>query len=186
MPCEQGVGTSCSRSGPGKTKPNGSPAKLEAETNKAWDNHGRNGCGTRGRSRPCYSRAGCPWYGCVAASPRLRGGDIATDRTSAPNKPNFGKSHFEDKCCADKDLQCIGRGENPRKTKPISRSGAPRRCRPWRPSGAPIFQYSIIPAFQFHADRAKRSQTLAPLGYLGARRAGGSLSCKTKPISVGA
>ena len=47
---------------------------------------------------------------------------------SAPNKPNLGKSHFEDKCCADKDLQCIGRGENPRKTKPISRSGAPRRC----------------------------------------------------------
>ena len=77
---------------------------------------------------------------------------------STPNKPNFGKSNFEDKCCADKDLQCIEHGENPRKTKPISRSLAQRRCRPWRPSGAPIFQYSSIPAFQFHADRSKQSQ----------------------------
>jgi hypothetical protein len=37
------------------------------------------------------------------------------------NKPNFGESDLEDKCCADKELQCIGRGENPRKTKPIVR-----------------------------------------------------------------
>jgi hypothetical protein len=41
-----------SRSGPGKTKPNGSPAKLEAEANKAWDNHGRDGRGTHGQSPP--------------------------------------------------------------------------------------------------------------------------------------
>jgi hypothetical protein len=87
-------------------------SRCKPRAEQDWDDHGRDGRGTNGRSRPCY---GTP---CA----------VTTDRTSAPNKPNLGQSHFEDKCCADKDLQCIGRGESPHKTNPISRSGAPRRC----------------------------------------------------------
>ena len=56
----------------------------------------------------------------LAASPRLRGDDIATDRASAPNKPNFGASDLEDKCRVNKELRPIGCTSGPRKTKPIS------------------------------------------------------------------
>ncbi len=46
----------------------------------------------------------------------------------------------------------LRRGDRLCKTKPIARSGAPRRCRRvGRHVEYPTFQYSIIPAFQFHA-----------------------------------
>ena len=57
--------------------------------------------------------------GHTAASPRLRGDDIATNRASAPNKPNFGAGDLEDKCRVNKELRPIGYTSGPRKTKPI-------------------------------------------------------------------
>jgi hypothetical protein len=100
----------------------GGLTKLDGEADETRDDHGRDGRGTHGRSRPCY---GTPC-------------GVTPNRTSAPNKPNLGKSHFKGKRCADKDLQCIGRGESPHKTKPIpllriadggwSRIGSPARA----------------------------------------------------------
>jgi hypothetical protein len=113
-------------------RPRQNKANLPARPPRGagWANHQRSRrCGVRRQTNPIcaeaisrvnYSRAGCPCYGTPCAVP--------TDRTSAPNKPNLGKSHFEDKCCAEKDLQCIGREGSPHKTKPIARGGAPRRC----------------------------------------------------------
>ena len=46
----------------------------------------------------------------------------------------------------------LRRGDRLCKTKPIARSGAPRRCRGvGQDVEYPVFHYSIIPAFQFHA-----------------------------------
>jgi hypothetical protein len=54
-----------------------------------------------------------PWSGfrlhtSHSAEGRLRGiphySSILSFHHSAPNKPNLGQSHFEDKCCVDKEL----------------------------------------------------------------------------------
>jgi hypothetical protein len=74
-----------------------------------------------GRARPERSRRDARATEHLAASPGLRGDDIATDRTSTPNKPNFGESDLEDKCCADKELRRIACGKSLGKTKPILR-----------------------------------------------------------------
>ena len=134
-----------SRSVPGKTKPNGSPAKLEAETNKAWDNRGRDGRGTHGRSRPCYGR--------VAASPRLRGDDIGTDRTSAPDKPNLGHRRANDKWFAAREIRQLRPARGDGRTRPIGQRNT--HC-----SSIPSFHYSNPlpiarnkPSFHYYADR---------------------------------
>jgi hypothetical protein len=70
----------------------------------------------------------------LAASPRLRGDDIATDRASAPNKPNFGTGDLEDKCRVNKELRPIGCTNGPRKTKPIRPGGRVSGVRVQRPA----------------------------------------------------
>jgi hypothetical protein len=78
-----------------------------------FSGHGRDGRGTHGRNARATER--------LAASPRLRGDDIATNRVSAPNKPNFGPGKVKGKCCANRELRQVGCENGPGKTKPISR-----------------------------------------------------------------
>jgi len=100
------------------------------------DEAGRGGGQDTGRSqpgRPRYwdpkrdeSRLGTHSW---ALAPMLRntlrrhyGQDFCAKQTQ------FGQEPFQRQVLCDKDLPCLGRGESPHKTKPISRSGAPRRC----------------------------------------------------------
>jgi hypothetical protein len=50
------------------------------------------------------SRAGLPCTERLAASPRLRGDDVAANRASAPNKPNFGTTQTKANCGWRKEL----------------------------------------------------------------------------------
>jgi hypothetical protein len=45
---------------------------------------------------------------------------------SAPNKPNFGPGKMKGKCCANEELQQVGCGSGPGKTKPIRPRGGYR------------------------------------------------------------
>jgi hypothetical protein len=91
-----------------QTRPQAACAKQSQ-----FPGHGRDGRGTHGRDARATER--------LAASPRLRGDDIATNRVSAPNKPNFGPGKMKGKCCANRELRQVGCENGPGKTKPISR-----------------------------------------------------------------
>ena len=69
-----------------------------------------------GRTKPISAGDRPVWTGAplglerLVASPRLRGDDIAANKASAPNKPNFRTGRKKDKFRADKELRRMGHG----------------------------------------------------------------------------
>ncbi len=107
---------------------------------------------------------------------------------SAPNKPNLGKSHLEGKCCSDKDLPCVGRGDSPHKTKPISEGVSSVKCQVLgRRTQRPALQAFLLQTSHFKL----RTATESPGGLYKRTQFGVSSShegChgeQTKPISGG-
>ena len=83
----------------------------------------------------------------------------------APNKPNLPRGDFKDKCCSEKELRRIRRGNGPGKTKPIPRG------RRWIrtdkgpvPAAGPVVQTNPIRPRDGDRHRPAKSPTKVSLG----------------------